>query len=1146
MENVEVPEFWSQTATDILAQKYFRKTDVPKFTKKKHEENVPLWLQESEPDYEKLKTLPAESHYGGETSARQVFSRIAGCWTYWGWKAGYFESEDDAKIFNHEIEYMLASQMAAPNSPQWFNTGLKWAYGITKKPQGHHYVDPATGTLKTSSDAYTRPQVHACFIQSLKDDLVNEGGIMDLWTREARLFKYGSGTGTNFSKIRGGGEPLSGGGRSSGLMSFLKIGDTAAGSIKSGGTTRRAAKMVILNADHPDIMDFVNWKRIEEQKVAALVSGSRINNFHLKRIMQAWYTDKTSGINENDKKSLVRKTVAEAKKSFVPPALIARVLHLCRMGRKDTDIPVYDTDWQSQAYTTVAGQNSNNSVRVTTAFMEAVKNNSDWNLYDRVELEKAKNENRPATPANTIKARALWEDIGFSAWSSADPGLQFHDTINDWHTCPAGGPINASNPCGEYMFLDDSACNLASLNLLKFYDFTKREFMTESFRHAVNLWTIVLEISVYMAQFPGAKIAELSYEYRTLGLGFANLGSLLMAMAVPYDSPKALAISGALSAMLTMGAYKTSALMAQKIAPFKKYSENKNTMLRVLENHRKALHNSARNEYTDLHIPPMGVNSSHCPENILSNAISDAADALEYGHTYGFRNAQVTAIAPTGTIGLVMDCDTTGIEPEYSLIKFKKLSGGGYFKIVNNSFVYALEHLNYTEQQIQSIISYVKGHGSLIDSPEINKKSLKESGFTDDMLKRIEKALADVLDIKMIFNKYYIGDDYCKNELHIDEAILNQNNFNLLSHLGFSEQQIKTANYHICGHQTIEGAPHLKETHYPIFDCAGKCGPDGRRFIAADGHIRMMAAVQPFISGAISKTINLPHSAGIEDVLDCYTKAWQYGLKGITVYRDGSKLSQPLASSMLFEEPESSAEPEDTNQDGIAASVENRDTVQLAEKIIHKYITGRNKLPYRRKGYTQKSKIGGQSLYLRTGEYANGQLGEIFIDMHREGAAFRSLLSCFAIAISLGLQHGVPLEEYVDAFTFTKFEPSGVVTGNEHVKMASSIIDYIFRELAVTYLGRYDLAHVVPEQVTAEMRSTIALHSTVVNNSENDVTEEARATQATHSVDVSVHNPVPVPAAGFSGDICRECGSMMTRAGGCQVCPTCGGTSGCG
>ncbi len=1165
MEGVSIPSSWSQVATDIIAQKYYRKAGVPVALKKVKEKGVPSWLQRSEADSTALAKVDEKERFTHELDSRQVFNRLAGCWTYWGWKHDYFDTEEDAKVFHDELAYMLANQMAAPNSPQWFNTGLHWAYGINGPAQGHYYVDGKTGKLTKSKDSYSHPQPHACFIQGINDDLVNEGGIMDLWVREARLFKYGSGTGSNFSNIRGADEPLSGGGKSSGLMSFLKIGDRAAGAIKSGGTTRRAAKMVTLDLDHPDIEEYINWKSREEQKVAAIVTGSKIVEKHLKEIIKLCHTPieiegrTFNGAYSRDplKNKDLGKAIRDARKSQVPLNYVERVIQLAAQGFTDIEFDTYDTDWNSEAYATVSGQNSNNSVRVPNSFMKAVIDDDKWNLYWRVEKAKAAKEGREPEPCKTMEANDLWDQIAYAAWASADPGTQYHDTINEWHTCPEDGQINASNPCSEYMFLDNTACNLASLNLMKYFE--DEEYTTinvDSVRHASRVWTTVLEISVLMAQFPSKEIADLSYVYRTLGLGYANIGAALMVQGIAYDSPEAVAFTGAITCIMHMSAYAASAELAAELGPFQGYEKNKEHMLKVLRNHKRAAYNAEPDQYEDLTIKPLGIDASICPDYLLKAAKEDADRAVELGEQHGYRNAQVTVLAPTGTIGLVMDCDTTGIEPDFALVKFKKLAGGGYFKIINQSVPNALKRQGYSSKEIEAIVNYAKGHGTLDGCPHINTESLTAKGFTAEKIEAIESGLKGAFDIKFAFNHFTLGEDFCKDVLGMTDEQLSDFTFDMLSFLGFSREQVTAANDYVCGTMTVEGAPHLKEEHLPIFDCANKCGRLGTRYISAEGHIKMMAAAQPFLSGAISKTINLPNEATVEDIKEAYMLSWNLMLKANALYRDGSKLSQPLnAMADVFDELE--------DEDDVSLEPEilkaQDEVLEVAERIITKYVAARKRLPFRRGGYTQKSKIGGQSVYLRTGEYDNGQLGEIFIDMHREGAAFRSLLNCFAIAISLGLQHGVPLEEYVDAFVFTKFEPSGMVNGNPHVKMTTSVIDYIFRELAVTYLGRGDLAHVseeelltrklrpeATEQATTQAAPAPAVSQTPVVTQTVEVKESVEAKVTTEVSGGYESEYEKAKQLGYTGNACPECGSMtMVRNGTCEKCITCGSTSGC-
>ncbi|MQY41537.1 vitamin B12-dependent ribonucleotide reductase [Epibacterium sp. SM1969] len=1173
LDDIEVPASWSQVASDVIAQKYFRKAGVPVETKKVREKDVPEFL---------WRSVPASDEMGGETSSKQVFDRLAGAWAYWGWKGGYFSSDTDARAYYDEMRHMLATQRAAPNSPQWFNTGLNWAYGIDGPAQGHHYVDFKTGKLVKSNSAYEHPQPHACFIQSVTDDLVNEGGIMDLWVREARLFKYGSGTGTNFSHLRGEGESLSGGGKSSGLMGFLKIGDRAAGAIKSGGTTRRAAKMVIVDADHPDIEDFIQWKVLEEQKVASIVAGSKMHEKMLNGIFQAIRNWDGAEADATDpaKNDGLKKAVREAKKVAIPETYVKRVLDYAKQGYTSIEFPTYDTDWDSEAYSSVSGQNSNNSIRVTNAFLTAVEKDADWELINRVD----------GTVAKTVKARDLWEKVGHAAWACADPGIQFHDTVNEWHTCPEDGEIRGSNPCSEYMFLDDTACNLASMNLLTFLKGGK--FQAEDFMHACRLWTLTLEISVTMAQFPSKEIAQRSYDFRTLGLGYANIGGLLMNMGYGYDSDEGRSLCGTLTALMTGVSYATSAEIAGELGAFAGYERNAKHMLKVIRNHRNAARGMASG-YEGLSVKPVPLDLENCPDaRLVEFAMSAWDEALELGERHGYRNAQTTVIAPTGTIGLVMDCDTTGIEPDFALVKFKKLAGGGYFKIINRSVPAALDGLGYTSSQIEEIVSYAVGHGTIGNAPSINHTSLTGHGFGPEELAKIDAALESAFDVRFVFNQWTLGEDFCTGVLGIPTPKLSDPTFDLLKHLGFNKSDIDAANDHVCGTMTLEGAPHLRPEHYAIFDCANPCGKKGERYLSVESHIRMMAAAQSFISGAISKTINMANTATIEDCQSAYELSWSLGVKANALYRDGSKLSQPLAAA-LVEDDDEAAEVLETGKPQEKAVV-------LAEKIVEKVVikevmkSHRTKMPERRKGYTQKAVVGGHKVYLRTGEYSDGSLGEIFIDMHKEGAGFRAMMNNFAIAVSVGLQYGVPLEEFVDAFTFTKFEPAGMVQGNDSIKNATSILDYIFRELAVSYLDRTDLAHVKPEGASFDDLGRGEKEEGVSNVSE--ISESAaskslevlkqisstgylrkrlpqdlvalRGGRDTPSEISELSDPVTalqklvpetsLPAAsgmdartkarmqGYEGDPCGECGNYtLVRNGTCMKCNTCGSTSGC-
>ena len=1062
MTNVEVPKQWSQIATDILAQKYFRKAGVP------------------QPD----------GSLGRETTVKQVAHRMANCWRVWGERYGYFATEKDAQIFYEELVYSILNQACVPNSPQWFNTGLHESYGITGGAQGHYYVDPTDKKLKRSTSAYERPQPHACFILCVSDDLVNEGGIMDLWTREARIFKYGSGVGTNFSQIRGANEKLSGGGSSSGLMSFLKIGDRAAGAIKSGGTTRRAAKMVCLDLDHPEVMDFINWKVKEEDKVAALIAAG------------------------------------------------------------------YDNSYEGEAYATVSGQNSNNSVRIPNSFFKALSENGNWEL-------KARTDGRVM---QSIPAREVWDQIANAAWRCADPGTQYDTTINEWHTCPKGGRINASNPCSEYMFLDNTACNLASINLRKFFNESDNSFDVEGFEYTTRLWQTVLEVSILMAQFPSKEVAQLSYDYRTTGLGFANLGSMLMVSGIAYDSEQARGVAGAITAIMTGVAYKTSAEMASFLGAFDRYEENKEDMLRVMRNHRAAAYD-AEDAYVGIEIKPQGIKAQYTPDYLLKAATKAWDDAVQLGEKYGYRNAQTTVIAPTGTIGLVMDCDTTGVEPDFALVKFKKLSGGGYFKIINQSVPQALKNLGYSQAENDAIVNFAVGHASFAGAPYINNESLLAKGFTAEEIAKLNGAAKSAFEIGFIFNRFTLG-DACLTRLGFKEEVFADWSFNLLEALGFTEDQIDAANDYVCGTMTVEGAPALKDEHLSIFDCANKNGKKGVRYIHAHGHIRMMAACQPFLSGAISKTINLPNEATVEEIADSYLMSWSLGLKANAIYRDGSKLSQPLSTKSDKKKKVDATEQEAAqtadavgsqlvdlsklNVDELLEEVQKRMAASTDTTFKRQLsrIVERKSLPAKRRGFTQKARIGGQVLFLRTGEYNDNTLGEIFIDLAKEGSTLRSLMNCFAISISVGLQYGVPLEEFVEKFVFTKFEPSGMVD-HPNIKTTTSIVDFIFRSLAYEYLGRTDLVHVLdkptvenlgeegditlvgkPElssiRVTAPVAAPVAKAAVAVeaNGSMDNVTAAAKSMQS------------DAPA-------CSTCGHITIRSGTCYKCLNCGTSMGC-
>ncbi|MBS2022633.1 MAG: vitamin B12-dependent ribonucleotide reductase [Deltaproteobacteria bacterium] len=1046
MDDAEVPASWSQLATDVAVSKYFRKAGVP-------------------------------TKSGAEESVRQLVKRVAHTLRTAGEaQGGYFASPEDAETFEAELSYYLVNQIGAFNSPVWFNCGLFHEYKILGSG-GNFAVDLQTGVAHEMADAYTRPQVSACFIQSCGDSL---DAIFDLVHDEARVFKYGSGSGTNFSKLRGKTERLSGGGTSSGLMSFLEVLDRAAGATKSGGITRRAAKMVVLDADHPEIKDFIQWKSREEKKVSALIAAG------------------------------------------------------------------YSNDFNGEAYKTVSGQNANNSVRVSDKFMDAVAKGAGWDTIARTTGE----------VVEKLNAKELWQELAEAAWKCADPGLQYDDTINRWHTCKNTDRIYASNPCSEFVFLDDTACNLASLNLLKFLDEKTGVFDVEGYKHACRVFFLAQEIAVDLASYPTKRIAERSFQYRPLGLGYANLGTLLMVQGLPYDSDEGRAVAGAITAVMTGEAYALSAEMAATKGPFVGYAANREPMLDVMRMHEAASHQ---------------INSDLAPAELLAAAHECWARAVKLGEQHGYRNAQATVLAPTGTIGLLMDCDTTGVEPDFALIKFKKLAGGGSFKIVNQSVPRALKKLGYAPAEVQAIVDFVRGTASLKSTANFSPVELVARGLTEAEVAKIEKTLESVFDLRQAFAPHVLG-AACLERLGLKP---NAKGAAVLEKLGYTAAQIDADSLTVCGRQTVEGAPFLKVEHYAVFDCANRCGPLGTRYIEPMGHVRMMAAAQPFLSGAISKTINMPADATVADVEQIHTDSWKLGLKAIAIYRDGSKLSQPLSAG----DKDKKKEPIEPAKDvkALAAQIAGmmKVTPEVALKMAEAALvqkpavsavpapsplaaTQRRRLPAKRHGLTQEAKVGGNKVFLRTGEYEDGALGEIFIDMHKEGAALRSVMNCFAMLVSIALQYGVPLDILVEQFVFTRFEPQGPVQGHDRVKFATSVIDYVFRALAVEYLHRDDLAHVTPEQAA----STPAANMGAEPGSQPAPMSPAVVAKAAQKPS----NPPPAVVAGqpvagnrraasaqdellrnLSGDapFCDGCGHITVRNGTCYKCLNCGNSMGC-
>jgi ribonucleoside-diphosphate reductase alpha chain len=1001
-----VPEHWSSIAIDVLARNYIRKKGISKHLKKVYEIGIPEWLQRSEPDtthkYEDTQ----------ETDSRKVFDRLAGTWTYWGFKEGYFDSEQDARNYFDEMRYMLAMQYGAPNSPQWFNTGLHWAYGIAGAPQGHYYFDEIMQTIKQSQSAYERPQPHACFIQSVKDDLVNEGGIMDLFVKEARVFKYGSGSGTNFSNIRGAGESLSGGGVSSGLISFLRIGDTIGGCIQSGGTTRRAAKMVIVDIDHPDIEDFIKWKMNEEGKVIDFVVGSRILSNYAKQLIS----------NYNDKEKL--RNVIESNKECIPETYTLRVLS---MLESDWIIDTTETDmhWETGAYRNVFGQNSNNSVRVNDAFLNAIENNQEFNLINRCDGKIAK----------TVKAKDLWSQIAKASWACADPGVQYDTTINSWNTCANDDRIKASNPCSEYMFLDDTACNLASLNLSKFLD-DDEQFNIENFKHACELWTITLELSIVMAQLNSPVMAQKTHDYRTLGLGYGNLGNLLIQLGIAYNSAEGRNTAAAITSLMQATAYATSVKLAKCKGPFTRYYANKEPMMRIMRNHARASGVEELGSYESLNIAPPKLNPQLCKiPYIAEESQKTWRRALSEGEKYGFRNAQTTLIAPTGTIGMIMDFKTTGIEPQFAQVTLKQLAGGGYWKMINANLIKALKKLGYSEIQIQEINHYVVGEGKFKTTFE---NWLRQVGFDNQSIENVNASLKTAISISNIFSPKILGTELM-NKFGIAKEEYEKSDFNLLQRLGAKQSEIEEMDHYVCGHMTFEGAPHLRPEHLPVFDCA-VAGGSGTRSISYQGHLKMMAAVQPFLSGAISKTVNLPWDVTPQDFENVHMLAWELGLKSVAVYRDNSKYSQAITTKskkcldkFLQTQPPIAAE-----QHSNATSIQPRND---------------SFKPFRSRGYTQHVLIGESSLWHTTGEDENGQLRNVLLTYGKEGGNLRGWAGAWGRILSMYLQEkgDTALLHVYKAFRHSKFEPLGTVIGHPSIKHATSIPDYIVEDLAQAY-----------------------------------------------------------------------------------------------
>ena len=860
--DVEFPVSWSQNATNIVAQKYFR---------------GPLGTPQR------------------ESSVRQLVGRVVDTIRGWGERGGYFAAEQDAKVFADELSHLLVTQKAAFNSPVWFNVG------VPNTPQ----------------------QCSACFILAVDDTM---SSILNWYVEEGTIFKGGSGSGINLSRIRSSREPLAGGGTASGPVSFMRGADASAGTIKSGGKTRRAAKMVILNVDHPDVRDFIWCKAREEQKARALRDAG------------------------------------------------------------------FDMDLDGRDAYSIQYQNANNSVRVTDEFMRAVEQDQDWRLKAVTTGE----------TLETLRARDLMREVAQAAWECADPGMQYDTTINEWHTCPATGRINASNPCSEYMHLDDSACNLASINLLRFLD-SDGAFDVKAFRKAVEIIFTAQEIVVGFSDYPTERIGINARAYRQIGLGYANLGALLMARGLPYDSDGGRAWAGAITALMTGQAYRTSARIAEAMGPFEGYRPNADAMVRVMRKHRAAADE---------------IDGDQVPEALLSAAKQSWDDAIAFGSKHGFRNSQASVLAPTGTIGLMMDCDTTGIEPELALVKTKKLVGGGTMRFVNQTVPRALERVGYEQAQIDDIVAYIAEHNSVVD------------------------------------------------------------------------------------------APHLKPEHYPVFDTAM-----GDRPIHYMGHVRMMAAAQPFISGAISKTVNMPEHASVEEVEQLFVESWKLGLKAVAIYRDNCKVAQPLSADRKT----TAAQPQ---------------PAELARPV-------RRRLPQSRPSVTTKFEVGDAEGYITASSYPDDGIGEIFLKTSKQGSTLAGITDAFSIAVSIGLQYGVPLETYVSKFINMKFEPSGM-TNDPDIRFATSLVDYVFRRLALDHLPvetreALGIRSIDERKATAAAEAAAKLGTTV---------EEVVGTAEAEIGARTVATP-PISSQAADAPLCYTCGSKMQPAGSCYVCPSCGSTSGC-
>lgn len=1095
---LEVPETWSRPAIETLAQRFLAKSVVPAALTAVRDDTLPQWLWAQRPDEKALEALSPAERWMDETSAKQLFDRVAGAWTYWGWRAGRFDQEEDAATFYDEMRHLMAGQRFLPAGPQLRATGLNWAYGA----EGHSggYVTDLDGTRPRKAKAGEEtPCVYGAFLQSVEDDLTADGGILDLWRREAQAYKLGAASGANLSALRGCGEVLSTGRRSAGVVRFLDVGDKAASPMRQSSLSRRAPRLVSLDADHPDLLDFVKWKLREDQKAAALAAGARAMNAALETIMRAAHGDMgddtgvdglvagadlpTEALSDPARNQALASAIQAARAAHVPESAVHRTLSLARQGVRELDPMDLGVDWDSETWKTVSGQNTITALRLDHGFMERAESGGDWVLTRRVD----------GSVADVVDAADVLDRISVATWSTHDPVLHFSGTVGDWNPVPANGPIRTSTAGGEVMFLDDTGAAAGMIGLARFLkplpSKGKRHddpVDATALAHTIRLATIALDLSISFGQAPTEALATGIWRTRPIALGMADLAGMLAAAGVAYDSEAGRAAAGALAGMVTATSYATGAEIAAEAGAFPACAPNHDAVTRTIRNHRRVSQGQIGG-FEDLSIQPAPLHVDDCPFPDITVAAMEAWDrALELGHEHGFRNAQATAVGAAGLVGTLLDAGSSGIDPTFTQVRFHRRDDGTFERVIDPVIPRGLKALGYSKAASNRIVHHALGHGHLDECPTIDPASLVEKGFTEEALERLAPALREAYDIKYAFNVWTLGRGFCEEELGVPSDLLNDYGFDLLRWLGFSETEIANANRYCCGTLTVSGAADLKPAHARVFDGGIAQGRDGGATVSAEARVRMAAAVQGLISGAVVTNLVLPHQTGIEDCRNLIVLGWHLGLKQLALHREGAKLSDPVVEAVAPAEPETLP----TRQSGadlldlIAAPIPAQ-AAALAEGVADSIsgtlllqgeaspedvIDGRlppprapnrqiqERLPNRRKGYTQKATIAGQKVYLRTGEYDDGRVGEIFIDVPKADATVRSLVNNLAISISIGLQYGVPLTEFVDSFAGTQFEPSGEVGGNEAVTRASSILDYVFRELAISYLGRSDMA----------------------------------------------------------------------------------------